>query len=318
MTTKKPALPKDTTTTSKATGGLKSLKDEAAIVRRGFDILDARLNAEEPDLLVTAQALILCGLPYKPVAGAHYQRQAQTTQGLVRLTVGAMDPKTPLPYGKDRVVLAWVTTKAMQTGNPCVEWASASEYFETFGLDNGGTQYRKLKQSWERLAKATMLLEVIRDGAQNIRPSLLFERADLPTLRDKHDESDRHLVLLSGMKYGVELGHTLWEHLQAHPIPLPLEVMREYQNEPMAWDVAAYLSWRSHLCQHSDSVARIAWRDLMQQLGSEDTNRKRLRTSLKDILTRLRLVWPELRAEFLPSGVLEIRPPARGLLPGSR
>jgi hypothetical protein len=206
----------------------------------------------------------------------------------------------------------------MQTGQPVVEWDSASEYFETFALDSGGTQYRELKRSWERLAKATMLLEVIRDGVQNIRPSLLFERADLPTLRDKRDESDRHLALLPGMRYSVELGRTLWDNLRAHPVPLPLEVMREFQDEPKAWDFAAYLSWRSHLCQHSDGVARIAWRDLMQQLGSEDTNRKRLRKSLKAVLRRLHLVWPELRAEFLPSGVLEIRPPARGLLPGSR
>jgi hypothetical protein len=64
MTTKKPAPPKNSTTT-----GLKSLKDEAAIVRRGFDILAARLDGEEQDLLITAQALILCGLPYKPVKG---------------------------------------------------------------------------------------------------------------------------------------------------------------------------------------------------------------------------------------------------------
>jgi hypothetical protein len=206
----------------------------------------------------------------------------------------------------------------MQTGQPVVEWDSASEYFETFGLDSGGTQYRELKRSWERLAKATMLLEVIQDGVQNIRPSLLFERADLPTLRDKRDESDRHLALLPGMRYSVELGHTLWEHLKAHPVPLPLEVMREFQDEPKAWDFAAYLSWRSYLCQHSDSVARIAWRDLMQQLGSQDTDHKRLRKSLKAILARLHLVWPELRAEFSSSGVLEIRPPARGLLPGSR
>jgi hypothetical protein len=152
---------------------------------------------------------------------------------------------------------------------------------------------------------------------QNIRPSLLFERADLPTLRDKRDESDRHLALLPGMRYSVELGHTLWEHLKAHPVPLPLEVMREFQDEPKAWDFAAYLSWRSHLCQHSDSVARIAWRDLMQQLGSQDKNPRQLRASLKTILARLHLVWPELRAEFSSSGVLEIRPPVRGLLPTS-
>jgi hypothetical protein len=317
MTTKKPALPKDTTTTSKTTAGLKSLKDETAIVRRGLELLDARLDGEEQDLLITAQALILCGLPYKPVEGREYKRQAQTAQGIVRLTVSALDSETPLPYGKDRVTLAWLTTKAIQTGQPVVEWESASEFFDLFHLDKGGKGYRLFWESWKRLANTAFKIETLTKGREAGRVAPILEQWALPTLRSLREE-EKGLVLLSGMRYGVELGRTLWEHLQAHPIPLPLEVMREYQNEPMAWDVAAYLSWRSHLCQHSDSVARIAWRDLMQQLGSQDTDHKRLRKNLKAILARLHLVWPELRAEFLPSGVLEIRPPARGLLPGSR
>jgi hypothetical protein len=312
MTTKKPAPPKNSTTT-----GLKSLKDEAAIVRRGFDILAARLDGEEQDLLITAQALILCGLPYKPVKGHKYQRVARTAQGVVRLTISALDaPATPLPYGKDRVVLAWLTTKAVQTGQPVVEWESASEFFDLFHLDKGGKGYRLFWESWKRLAKAAFVIETLTKGREAGRVAPILEQWALPTLRSLREE-EKGLVLLSGMRYGVELGHTLWEHLQAHPIPLPLEVMREFQDEPKAWDVAAYLSWRSHLCQHSDSVARIAWRDLMQQLGSQDKDHKQLRRSLKDILARLRLVWPELRAEFLPSGVLEIRPPVRGLLPTS-
>ena len=67
----------------------------------------------------------------------------------------------------------------------------------------------------------------------------ILSRWDLPTLRDRHDEEDRGLVLLPGMKYGVELGPTLWQHLQAHPIPLRLAIMREFQDEPKAWDCAA-------------------------------------------------------------------------------
>ncbi len=275
-------------------------------------------KADEQDLLITAQALILCGLPYRRMADHHYIREAKTAHGTVRLTVGAMDPNTPLPYGKDRAVLAWVTTKAMQTGIPRVEWESAAEYLETFGLDKGGFQYRALQKSWERLAKATMLLEVVRDGEQNIRPCMIFERADLPTLRDKRDENERRLTLLSGMRYGVELGRTLWENLKAHPVPLPLRLMREFQDEPKAWDFAAFISWRSYICRETDKTARISWQELLQQLGSVDKDHKQLRKSLKDVLRRLRAHWPELRADFLVGGTLEIRPPLHGVLPVQR
>jgi hypothetical protein len=197
-----------------------------------------------------------------------------------------------------------------------VEWESASEFFDLFHLNKDGRSYRQFWESWKRLANTAFKIETLTKGREAGRGGLLLEQWALPTLRSLREE-EKGLVLLSGMRYGVELGHSLWEHLKAHPVPLPLEVMREFQDEPKAWDFAAYLSWRAHLCQHSDSVARIAWRDLIQQLGSQDKNPRQLRASLKTILARLHLVWPELRAEFLPSGVLEIRPPARGLLPSS-
>lgn len=281
--------------------------------QRQLRLLDA-LNSDDQELLITAQGLILCGLPYKPQAGGYYQRQARTAHGLVRLTVSALDPDTPLPFGKDRVTLAWLTTKAVQTASPVVEWDSASEFFEVFGLKRDGRTYRAFWESWKRLAKTAFVLEVIQTGHDSGRVAPILERWDLPTLRDHRNEATG-LVLLSGMKYGVQLGKTLWEHLKAHPVPLPLPVMREFQDEPKAWDFAAFVTWRSYLCQHTNGVARIAWRDLVQQLGSQDRDHKQLRKSLKDILRRLRVAWPEVRTVFLRGGTLEVRPPVSGVLP---
>jgi len=287
---------------------------EAAAIRRQLRLLDVLQNGDEQELLITAQALILCGLPYKPQTGTYYVRQAHTAQGLVRLTVSALDPETPLPFGKDRVTLAWLTTKAIQQQDPVVEWDSASEFFDLFHLDKGGKSYRAFWESWKRLAKAAFVLEVVRTGHDSGRVAPILERWDLPTMRTRRKE-ETGLILLPGMRYGVELGRTLWDHLRAHPIPLPLAVMREFQDEPKAWDFAAFVTWRSYLCQHTNGKARIAWRDLVQQLGSQDKDHKQLRKSLKDVLKRLSLVWPEVRANFLPGGVLEIRPPLHGILP---
>lgn len=272
-------------------------------------------NGEDQNLLITAQALILCGLPYRQQATRDYVRQVRTAQGLVRLTITALDRDTPLPFGKDRVTLAWLTTKAIQTGNPVVEWESASEYFDLFQADTGGKSYRAFWESWKRLAKAAFLLEIIRPGHDSGRVAPVLERWDLPTMRDRDNEENKGLVLLPGMRYGVELGKTLWQHLKAHPVPLRLSLMREFQDEPKAWDFVAFITWRSYLCQQSNNVARIAWRDLVQQLGSQDKDHKQLRKSLKDILRRLRIVWPEVRAEFLFRGTLQIQPPVKGFLP---
>jgi hypothetical protein len=274
--------------------------------------------SDDKELLILAQGLILCGLPYRSVKGTHYIREAKTAQGVVRLTLVRMHQDIELPYGKDRVMLGWITTRAMQTGKPTVSWESASEYLDTFGLAKGGYEYRAMRQSWRRLASASFSLEIIRAGQDAGRNMPILDEWNLPSMKDRAAEADRGLVMLPGMNYYIRLGATLWAHLLEHPLPLLLSIMREFQDEPKAWDFAAFLCWRSYLCQEGSSIARIPWRELVMQLGSQDSNQRRLRDTLKGIIKRLKFLWPECQAHFLRSSVLEIHPPINGVLPVPR
>lgn len=282
-------------------------------------------EGEEQELLVAAQALILCGLPFKPLVDdsgrpvTHYKRTARTPRGTVSLIVAAADPDIPLPYGKDRAVLAWLQTKAKRQGNPKVEWTSAREFFDLFGLSDAGPVYKQFRDTWRRLGNVVFTIEISNDGGSKGRLIPLLEEWDLPSTKDLRAEAAGQ-ARLPGLQKSVTLSPTLWKHLQASAIPLRMEVMRHFQNEPKAWDFVALICYQSWLCERSkkggyNSVERIAWKDLAEQLGTMDKDESRLRNTLRKILSKLKQIWPECQAELERGGVLVVKPPINAIHP---
>lgn len=301
--------------------GLSSLEYQA-LAKTGELI---HTEGEDQELLVAAQALILCGLPYKPLLDesgrpmTHYKRTARTARGTVSLIVAAADPDIPLPYGKDRAVLAWLQTKAKRQGNPTVTWKSASEFFELFDLDKGGRTYAQFHETWRRLGNAVFTIEIETETRTKGRLIPLLEEWDLPTGKDRKKEASGQ-PHLPGLQYFVTLSPTLWKHLQESAVPLRLEVMRHFQDEPKAWDFVALICYRSWLCERSLSggfnpVARISWKDLAEQLGTVDKDAYRLRNTLRTILAKLKKIWPECQAELERGGLLCIKPPINAIHP---
>jgi hypothetical protein len=284
------------------------------------------MESAKQELLYIAQVLVLCGLPYRQPKGTngapltHWERSARTAQGEVRLTLGTMDPKVGLPYGKDRVLLSWLITKALQTGSPKITWETATEFFEAFGLDTGGATYRWFLAAWKRLANLAIKIDRHEYGGGEDwgRLRVVIEDYRLPTLKEQQQEAAGGVRLPLEAPYAAELGAKLFQELQeGRVVPLPLPVMREFQDEPKAWDFACFVFWRSWVCQkaqlfNANPVARVSWQDLQLQLGSTDKDAKQLRKTLRTFLDRLRLVWPECQAGF-DGSTLVVEPPRSSL-----
>ena len=324
--------------------GLSKLKNDA-MNAVGRMIQDPESDQE---LLYVARALILCGLPYRKLVDGegnllpYYRRSARTAKGKVTLTIGASNPDIPLPYGKDRAVLAWVQSKALKQGNPTITWSSAKEFFDAFELSTAGYQYKSFKETWRRLANAVFTITMEGDDIgemgqimplmegwhlpgmksridppDNAEP--ILERMNLPTLLDKNREAKGN-QLFAAMPWSVTLSPTLYKQIQENKVPLRLEVMRLFTHEPKAWDMASLISYRSWICQNNksrgrESTARISWSDLVEQLGSVDLNHKQLRSTLRDAIRRILIVWPECQAKLLHGGTLEIKPPIDSVHP---
>jgi hypothetical protein len=209
-------------------------------------------------------------------------------------------------------------TKALQKGSPIITWETATEFFDAFGLDNGGSTYRWFLGAWVRLANLAIKIDRHGDDDEG-KLRVVIEDYRLPTMREHQKEVGGAVRLQFGAPYAVELGVKLFKELQeGRVVPLPLPVMREFQDEPKAWDFACFVFWRSWVCEkalefNGNPTARIPWRDMLQQLGTTDKDPKQIRKTLKAFLERLKIVWPECQANFEVGGVLTIRPPASSL-----
>jgi len=96
--------------------------------------------------------------------------------------------------------------------------------------------------------------------------------------------------------------------------------MRHFHDEPKAWDVVSYVQYRSWLCeiaqsQGRNSIAYISWQDFLDQLGTQDQDLARLRTTIRKIFDKLHLIWPEGQFELLHKGTLVIKLPINSIHP---
>jgi hypothetical protein len=260
-------------------------------------------KAENDDLLYSAQALILCGLPYAPTSERTIVREARTSKGRLRVTFSAALKDVPLPYGKDAVLLTFLTTRAILGDGPTVSFAAAREYLELFGEDTGGRSYRLLAERWRRLAGLVIGVERHADTGHESHLQVVISAAKLPI-------RSRIMALRSGMEryalqpyYSITLGPDFWTDLRLRAVPLLLPVMRAFASRPLAWHFVQYVHWRSYVALRAaahghTAPARIDWHELRLMLGSATRHDKQLRRELRTVITDLKILWPECNAHF--------------------
>ena len=61
-----------------------------------------------------------------------------------------------LPWGQDRLVPIFLATLAIRQQTPQITFESAAQMLDTFGMQQGGTQYRRLVGAFQRIFGATI------------------------------------------------------------------------------------------------------------------------------------------------------------------
>ena len=65
-------------------------------------------------------------------------------------------PSYGLPWGQDRLVPIFLATQAIRQKSPQITFESAAAMLDTFGMQQGGSQYRRLVASFQRIFGATI------------------------------------------------------------------------------------------------------------------------------------------------------------------
>src|SRR3569833_3139760 len=135
-------------------------------MRKVESIECVRLNREaaRQNLGFSSRPFVLCGLPVKRPAPGCLLHERRI--GLFVLQVTG-HPSYGLPWGQDRLVPIFLATMAVRQQSARITFNSAAEMLDTFGIQQGGSQYRRLVASFQRIFGATIFFgtDIQRDRA---------------------------------------------------------------------------------------------------------------------------------------------------------
>ena len=100
-----------------------------------------------------SRPFVLCGLPIKRPANGVLLHERRNGQFLLQVTG---HPAYGLSWGQDRLVPLFLATLAVRQQHRNYHVPSAHEMLDTFGMQQGGSQYRRLIGAFQRIFGATI------------------------------------------------------------------------------------------------------------------------------------------------------------------
>jgi hypothetical protein len=260
-----------------------------------------------------ARPFILCGLPIRrlPAEALRYSRR----NGRFFLEITG-HPDYGVPFGQDRLIPLWIATQAVRQQSQTVEFESASQILNEWGLAQNGAHYRRLADGFRRVFASTIFF-----GSTEGKPRAevwdcarlhFFERMRLWF----RPEPNR---MQPGVGNLVTLSEAFWEEIRRHPVPVDAEVVRALANNPGCLDLYTWLSWRCYQARTEELIPLFGEYGLANQLGVQAYERERkFRERLRRWLELVKLYWPECPATISSNGQHLELGPAAALRPSSR
>lgn len=280
-----------------------------------MELHEQRRDAQWTELIMVAQCLIVCGLPYNNTKDRQIVRKARMADGShVSVAFTAALPGVDLPFGSDRTLLHWMVGRAIKSKSPIVTWKTAREFLHDAGMnEDSGKNIKDLRGRYRRLSGLAITVERVTAESQSHLIIPIIEESHLPSSLDLRRESQGERPLLDE-SHGFRLNERFFLEVLAHHIPMPWDLIKQTRKQSQLQDLMMFLSWRVFSAKSSSLVS---WERLREQLWQEDSNPRRIRTRFKDAIAALLMVWPELKAEAKPEGLWIAPLKGDGLLPTS-
>jgi Replication initiator protein A len=119
----------------------------------GIAFVRHQREEQKQSLAFSSRPFVLCGLPVRQPPKGQLLFERRNGRFLLQITG---HPQYGLPFGQDRLVPIYLATLAVQQKSPTVRFRSGAEMLETFGLQKGGKEYRRLVAAFERIFGATI------------------------------------------------------------------------------------------------------------------------------------------------------------------
>lgn len=265
----------------------------------GIELVQIRREQGKQEVGFSSRPFVLCGLPLRrPPAG---QLVFERRNGHFLLQVTG-HPDYGLPFGQDRIVPIFLATLAVRQQSQVIRFRSASEMLDTFGMQKGGKQYRRLVAALERVFGATIFFrtDTLLGGAK------VFHTARFNFFREAR-------IWYAGRQSGfprserfenvIVLSDEFYKEVMAHPIPTDLDAVRVLHAAPGILDLFVWLSYRCFTSRGDEQLPLFGTFGLASQLGSVEYSRpRRFRMKLEEWLRVISAIWPECPARISADG----------------
>ena len=264
----------------------------------GIELIRLKRDQGDQNLCFTSRPFVLCGLPVRRLPADQLLYERRNGQFALQITG---HPQYGLPFGQDRIVPIFLATLAVRQRSQTVQFRTAAEMLDTFGMHKGGKEYRRLIAAFERIFGATMFFgtENLTSTAKVIQRSRFNFFREAQIWYDRRDQDG-----LSGEFANViVLSDEFYQEITSHPIPTDLEVVKVLSPAPAALDLYVWLSYRCFTAKGEESVPIFGPFGLIRQIGSvEYSCARRFRAKLEQWLRTIRLIWPECPARIAADG----------------
>ena len=281
-------------------------------LRQAESIQLVRINREReaPNLGFASRPFVLCGLPVKRPAKGALLHERRNGQFLLQVTG---HPKYGVPWGQDRLVPIFLATLAVRQRKQTITFRSAAEMLDTFGMQQGGSQYRRLVAAFQRIFGATIFFGT---DTQTER-ALVTHQARFNFMREAriwYSRDPNQTLLPGGFENEIVLSDEFFREVITHSIPTDLEAAKALSCAPAALDLFMWLSYRCFTAKGQERIPIFGEFGLAAQLGSADYARPRkFRERLGRWLDLVRALWPSCPARIGGDGETVLIQPAIAL-----
>ena len=277
---------------------------ETRAERQAVEAAGIVLAEEVSRLGITHAGFAMTSLPHKRIEEPLWRRRGHRTTLLVESGRTGKGSWIGVPYGSvARLILLYLQTEAVRTGNPEVELGrSMHAWLARMGISGGGKNYKLVSEQARRISacRLTFLTEI--PGAE-LRQNGAFVQDAITLTTAAADERQRAL-----WQDRVRLDEGFWRSLREHPVPVREEAVRAIGARSLALDVYIWLAYRLHSLTKATPVT---WTSLHGQFGAGFKAIRQLKPTFRDALALALAVYPEAKVDLETNGVvLHPSPPA--------
>jgi hypothetical protein len=222
-------------------------------------------------------------------------------------------PTYGVPWGQDRLVPIFLATLAVRQQKQTITFRSAAEMLDVFGMQQGGSQYRRLIAAFQRVFGATIFF-----GTDTQRErAIVTHHARFNFMREAriwYSRDPNQTVLPGGFENEIVLSDEFFREVTIHSIPTDLEAAKALSCAPAALDLFMWLSYRCFTANGPERIPIFGDFGLASQLGSVHYARPRkFRERLEHWLDLVRTLWPSCPAHITVGGDYLLIQPAVAL-----